>query len=311
MPETPIVRALLAALVLASGVVVPCGLSGCEVLAGVEDRTFVPEAGSGPGSVPVIDASLESSTLLRDASAGAATSETAPPDAATPEAATPEAAAEARAADLGVPCSQQPSYLFCDDFDSMATAATGWDWTFENLDGGMAQLDHDALTPPNDLQVIIPPGTGGVQLGESLGTLTAFTLSFDLRLDVDSLDDLPQTIIAQVLVTSGDGGTNDFNYILGPGSNRFLELENGSFLDITLPTMPLHQWVHLSVSYSPATGVSTSQDGQVIGANAAYSIPPGTGTLIVGDVFSKPPGTATLTFSMDDVVVQGSVPSDD
>jgi hypothetical protein len=82
---------------------------------------------------------------------------------------------------------------------------------------------------------------------------------------------------------------------------------------LTLPAPPTRQWVHITLAYSPAGGFTTTQDGTSLGAlaniggdAAPSTFAPGAVTLIAGDVYGSPPYTGTLTYSLDDVVVQGA-----
>jgi hypothetical protein len=211
---------------------------------------------------------------------------------------------------VGIPCSQLTNYIFCDDFDSVTDATTGWTWTSFGLDGGSVQLGQNApATAPNYLSVVVPPVAGSYSIGEVLGTVANFTLSFDLRLDVDSLDEIPYAIIAQMNFTQPDGGTSSVNYSFGSGVSRGLQVFiNGVQTYVSLPVPPVRQWIHVTVTYNSASGVTTTQNGVALGGDAGAGIvmAPGTATLIVGDVYATPPQSGTLAYSMDDVVLQGT-----
>jgi hypothetical protein len=185
-------------------------------------------------------------------------------------------------------------------------ATTSWSWTAFSLDGGSIALGQNApATPPNDLEVVVPAVAGSNSIGKLLDTLGQFSLAFDLRLDVPSLDNIPYVIIAQVIVAQTDGGSSSFNYSLGPGAVRALQVfVNGQQTSFTLPAPPTQQWIHVTLAYDPATGATATQDGVAIGGGA-IAVAPGGGTLIVGDVYGTPPGDA-FSYSMDDIVIQGS-----
>jgi hypothetical protein len=139
--------------------------------------------------------------------------------------------------------------------------------------------------------------------------VASFTLSFDLRLDVDSLDEIPYVIVAQMNFAQSDGGTGTFNYALGSGASCALQVfVNGAQTFVALPVPPVRQWTHVTMSYAPATGATTTQNGVAVGGDAGAGIvmAPGAATLIIGDVFVAPPQSGTLTYSMDDVVLQGT-----
>jgi len=158
--------------------------------------------------------------------------------------------------------------------------------------------------------VVVPPVAGSNSIGKVLtGTVGSFTLSFDLRLDLDSLDEIPYAIIAQMNLAQSDGGMGTFNYSLGSGAScAFQVFVNGVQTFIALPVPPLRQWFHVTMSYDSATGATATQSGVAVGgdAGAGIVVAPGTATLIVGDVYGTPPQSGALTYSMDDVVLQGT-----
>ena len=128
-------------------------------------------------------------------------------------------------------------------------------------------------------------------------------------MDVDSLDEIPYVIVAQMNFTQPDGGTSSVYYSLGSGASRALQVSvNGVQTFIALPAPPVRQWIHVTMAYDSATGATTTQDGVALGGDAGAGIvmAPGNATLIVGDVYGTPPQSGTLTFSMDDVVLQGT-----
>jgi hypothetical protein len=326
-----------------------CAMAACELVAGIQDRVLVAAddasvGGSSDSSTIGLPGAEASSAAdgpgapadsIDSADAGGATNDAssasdAPEDAAAPtdSATTPVDAGspvdalvdvgpvvDASSGDgsfVGTPCSQQINFIFCDDFDSVTDATTNWTWTAFTLDGGSVQLaQNQPATPPNDMQVFVPALQGDNSIGKVLGTIDQFTLAFDLRLDVDSLSEIPYTIVAQIIVGQADGGSTNFNYSLGSGATRAAQIfVNGQQTFLALPAPPTRQWVHITMGYSAATGFVTTQDGVSIGGDAGtITLAAGAGTLIMGDVYGTPPTTGpsgTLTYSIDDVVIQGS-----
>jgi len=328
-------------------VVAPCALAACQLVAGIQDRVLVSGDGSSLGAKPALDATTGDSddrgdspsasddgpllvdpspdgASFMDASTGASADVSTPSDASSGPVDAPvdgsgsgldsSSVVDASSGDAfaGTPCSSQTSYIFCDDFDSITQASTGWTWTNFGVDAGSVALGHNApATPPNCLAVVVPPILGSNSMGEGLGTVGQFTLAFDLRIDTNSLDDIPYAIVAQVVVDQGDAGAASFNYSLGTGASRAVQLYTaaGTQTFISLPVPPLHQWMHVTLAYSTAAGFSTTQDGVSMAIDSNFSIVPGTATLIVAEVYATPGSpaqTGTLSYSMDDIVIQGS-----
>jgi|HubBroStandDraft_6_1064221.scaffolds.fasta_scaffold333612_2 hypothetical protein len=326
-----------------------CTLAACELVAGIQDRVLVAgdasTGGSPSDSSPTMgtqgsEAADDGPGTTTDPADGGGSSMdgsspsdaqgTAPTDALADSFSTAADvgspvdapfdsgsivdASTTDASFTGTPCSQQINFIFCDDFDSVTDATTNWTWTSLTFDaGGTLQLGQNApATPPNDLVVVVPAVDNANSIGKVLGTIDQFTLAFDLRIDEDTLDEIPYAIIAQILITGSDGGGSTFNYSLGSAASRAVQIfVNGQQTYIGLPAPPTRQWVHITLGYSAATGAFTTQDGvSLLGdAAAGITVAPGAGTLIVGEVYGSPPASGAVSpmqYSIDDIVIQGS-----
>ncbi|HEY5242627.1 MAG TPA: hypothetical protein VIJ22_14205 [Polyangiaceae bacterium] len=219
---------------------------------------------------------------------------------------------DANAADPDVPCMQQPTNLFCDDFDSEPEAGDGWLWDIA-MGGGSVDLDTvDFASSSRSARFTIPSPTASAQLGQNVGSdlSTGYRLAFDLRLDVAAADlpSIPQVAAAQLYRTSGSDQLT-VAYVLGPGAQSYLQLYEGSAsspTNLPLDEMPpLQKWTRLVLVYDIQQGVTVIEDGATIGTStAAAHGPPGTTSIIVGAVYSNPPGSA-VTLEVDNVVLRG------
>ena len=215
---------------------------------------------------------------------------------------------------VGVPCSQQQGYLFCDDFDAEPTLGQPWEWHSATKGGALSFDTADYATPPHSAQCVAPAGAiATAQLGRDVGVLShEFGVTFDLRIDAASATDLPEASVAQVLTT---GTGLSINYVLGPGnacSLQVFDTSGGSgapVVSVELPFPPLRTWTNIALESTPQ-GVSVVEDGQSIGSSGALPTgAPGDTTFIVGIVSVVPfqPGaTSAITLELDDVVLRGN-----
>jgi hypothetical protein len=236
-------------------------LAACELVAGIQDKTLVPQDGGG------------------DAAA---------------------------VADPSVPCSQQPPFLYCNDFDTESSPGDTWDWDAPMGGGSIVFDTTDYKTPPRSVQVLAPPvQLAQAQLGKKVGSLSSgFRLAFDLRVDVDSLQSIAEVGIGQVLT-----GTVEVNYVLGPGPQAQAKMSTVGNTSlggaIALPLPPIRTWTRIVVVYDAVRGVSIEEDGQPVGASPFASGPPGDTEFIVGAVYTNPPGSPPFQFELDNVVMRG------
>ena len=101
--------------------------------------------------------------------------------------------------DPDLPCLQQPTYIYCNDFDETSAVDQTWDWQSTNFAsyGAMFLFDTtDFLSSPQSLKALIPSDTGStdgvLQLGKNLGSLSDhLRFAFDFRLDLNSMVGLP------------------------------------------------------------------------------------------------------------------------
>jgi hypothetical protein len=214
----------------------------------------------------------------------------------------------------GVPCAQQQSYLFCDDFDSVDDASIGWLW--DTPEGGASiEIDpNDFRTAPHSVKVYVPTSSPQAQLGKTLdASITqSVSLEFDLRVDVtqDQFDAIPEVSLAQILLL---GNNTSINYIVGgssPASVYAYDTTNsGWHFSQRVQPPPLGTWTHIALAYDATTGLTLTEDGTTLyadGPDAAVARgTPGTTDVIVGAVYVNLPGTAALQVEIDDVVARG------
>jgi hypothetical protein len=212
--------------------------------------------------------------------------------------------------DPSVPCSQQPTYLFCDDFDSDSDVEAGDTWLWDiSMGGGSIAIDTSQYrTPPRSAMFTVLSGTASAQLGQHVGTpSTSYRLAFDLRVDVTDLSSIPQVGVAQVYRDSSPDQLS-VNYVLGPGAQanaQFYEGTSNTQTVVHLDLPPLQTWTRIVLVYDVDQGVSVIEDGKTLGTSAAAAHgPPGSTSIIVGEVYSNPPG-AGLVLEVDDVVMRG------
>jgi hypothetical protein len=209
--------------------------------------------------------------------------------------------------DPSAPCSQQPPFLFCEDFDSEDDAGNTWQWDTPKGGSTIAIDSTDFKTPPHSAQIVAPVQSPEAQLGQPVGSLTkGFRLAFDLRVDVTDLTPIPQVGIAQVL----SGNNTMVNYVLGPGSTCAIQVfdtqSNAALVAQTVPLPPLQKWTRIVIVYDAQQGLTLIEDGATLlsASNVARGAPLDT-TLILGAVYVNPPGSAPLTLEIDDVVMRG------
>ena len=140
----------------------------------------------------------------------------------------PDASDGGAPTDPDVPCSQQPTFVFCEDFDSLSTVGMltqDWNYVYASNDGGLVQFDTTHfVSSPRSVQVVAPPVAGSVievQLGKTIGTLyNTVRVAFDFRLDVPTYANLPQIGIAQLLLARPTPASSlQINFNLGAGSS--------------------------------------------------------------------------------------------
>jgi len=283
--------------------IVLAGLAaGCELVAGIQDKYLTAPDASGVGvspsetSLPTGDDSTDGSLAHSEASDAETPDATDPPEAidapmttdALLDASTPalldaadagdpsRTAPDAGTTDPSAPCSGQPAFKFCDDFDTESTVAQGWEYSLASIDGGSSSFYAGAYTsPPRSLQIVAPvaPSSQNQLLGLDLGVFNSqVRFAFDLRIDMDSVASLPDTCVAQLL-GSRQGTGMELDYILKPNQGAVLEAyvspDGGPALNIGLPGPPLRTWTRIVVVYDVSAGVTVYEDGVQVGASAA------------------------------------------
>ncbi len=266
-----------------------------------QDAATVVDAAAPVDAPTIVDAGTDAATAIVEATTpDAGSGNFTPPDAGT--------------VDPSAPCSQQGTTLFCEDFDEETAVAQDWLYEIDTVDGGSLAFFMGAYTsPPRSMQVTSPvaPSSSVLDvLGKQLTTsLTSrFSLAFDVRLEMNTLAGLPLTTIAQ-MIAQRQGVPMQFNFeISSSGSDlqAFTSADGGGAATmITLPALPLRQWTRVVLAYDASTGITITEDGLVVGTNAAVGGAPGTLQFQMGMVFQIPPGTAPQQFEMDNIVVRG------
>jgi hypothetical protein len=216
--------------------------------------------------------------------------------------------------DPDVPCSQQPSFLYCNDFDSVTSAAQTWDFAYlSNPDSGaLLQIDStNYVSPPHSVQVVAPTvnGISEVQLGKDVGILSSnCRLAFDVRVDVSTLTGIPQVGLAQMYI---ERATNPLqvNYVVGPGSSSTVQVYGSTDaagpinLSLAVPT-PM-AWARVVLSYDSVNGITVFRNGQQVGSLAVGPGAPGDTKIIMGNSFINTGGTETVTTEEDNIVLSG------
>jgi hypothetical protein len=222
--------------------------------------------------------------------------------------------------DPSAPCSMQPAYILCDDFDepgeqpfTASYADPPWAWT--SIGGGGQILPFDLVhftSSPRSAKFYLPPtpldasAGAGAQIGinDPATSLTmSFRVAFDLRIDATTLGTGPGQVCVAQWVTDGGGG--EYNVLVENGVVD-LSLPSLTRVPISVTSPPLQTWVRVVVAFDTSSGVTTFFDGVTGGTSAAGmgTAPGRMHNLAIGGVFSYGP-SAPLTYEMDNVVLQG------
>ncbi len=308
--------------------------AGCELVAGIQDKYLATTDGGALGTNPsetgvtqgddstdagvarpgsndatdpatgeadALDATTSAPPLTDAADAYVAVQDAPAPDAGGGSG--ERTAPDAGTTDPSAPCSGQPTFLFCDDFDTENTVAQGWTWMIDTNDGGTASFDTAAYTSaPRSLQIIAPsPPSSTVNqvFGLDLGTLTSqVRLAFDVRLDMASLASLPNTAIAQILgARQGTGMEIDYLFRTNqsPAIEAYVSPDGGAPIIIPLPSPPLQTWTRLVVVYDVSAGITVYEDGVQIAANASATAGVPNDTKVqMGMIYEVGAGSGTL-----------------
>jgi len=221
-----------------------------------------------------------------------------------PEGGTPDAGGE----DPDVPCMQQPTNLFCDDFDSQASIKDGWTYD-DPTDGATIAFDTvDYVSPSRSAQFIAPTTTmSQAQLGVNLASVsTGFRMAFDLRVDVADLTGLPQIGVVEAI-----GMTNGLTliYVLADSGASIQAYVGGGGAPMTLPLPPppTRTWTRLVLVYDLAQGLTVIEDGKTLTTSTMLALgAPGPAQFIIGVSFvnPSPPYDTPFQVEIDNVVVR-------
>jgi hypothetical protein len=222
--------------------------------------------------------------------------------------------------DPSAPCSMQPAYILCDDFDesgeqpfTASYANPPWGWTSITAGGDILPFDLVHFTSsPRSANFYLPPTPLDASVGATAqigvtgpgpSLTTSFRLALDLRIDATTLDPGPGQVCLAQWNTDGSGGR--YNVLVENGVVD-LALPSSTRVPITGASPPLQQWMRLVVVFDVSSGVTTIFDGQMGVTNpVGMGTPPGrVRALSVGGVFSYGP-SSPLTLELDNVVLRG------
>jgi hypothetical protein len=223
--------------------------------------------------------------------------------------------------DPSAPCSMQPAYILCDDFDepgeqpfTASYADPPWGWTSITGGGDIRPFDLVHFTSsPRSAKFYLPPTPLDASVGATAqigitgpgsSLTTSFRVALDLRIDATMLDSGPGQVALAQWATDGSGG--QYYNVLVENGVVDLALPSSTRVPISGASPPLQQWVRLVVAFDVSSGVTTIFDGQTVGTSTAgMGTPPGhVRSLSVGGVFSYGP-SSPLTLELDNVVLQG------
>lgn len=336
---------------LATVALLAAGVASCEALVGIKDRELAPEDGAtggpgadgaftevgasdgddispdgtgGDGTTGVADGGVGADGSGGQAESGAndaGGSRSDAGDAGTVDApvgdgggVVVDASDGALPMDPDVPCAQQPSFLYCNDFDSVSSAGQTWDFDYlSNPDSGaVLQIDSTTfVSSPHSVQIIAPTvsGISEIQLGKDVGILSSnCRLAFDVRLDVSTLTGVPQVGLAQMYI---ERATNPLqvNYVVGPGATSTVQVtgltDGGGPINMPLSAPTPMTWARVVMAYDSVTGITVYRNGQMVGSLAVGAGAPGDTKIIMGNAFINMGGTQTVTTEEDNIVLSG------
>jgi len=317
-------------------------LTACAWLAGIDDLSLTGDGGAdstteegGDAAVDAVSPGVDApppETGARDGAQDSTPGDTGADAGATDAPVSPDTGAMDAPYDSGsmvppsdpqdpsAPCSMQPAYILCDDFDepgeqpfTASYADPPWAWT--SIGGGGQILPFDIVhftSSPRSAKFLLPPtpldasAAAGAQIGindPAMSLTTSFRIAFDLRIDATTLDTGPGQVCVAQWVTDGGGG--EYNVLVENGVVD-LSLPGLTRVPISGTSPPLQTWVRVVVAFDTSSGVTTIFDGVTRGTNAAGmgTAPGRMHNLAVGGVFSYGP-SVPLTYEMDNVVLQG------
>lgn len=222
--------------------------AACASLDGLSGGPPLEEAGDGGGSIPgvLVEGGAEGATADRDASA---------PDDASVD------------ADAGSYCARQTGFLFCDDFDEVPDAATGWASEANSFPTSSITLGAPSISQPNAIRFVgsTAGSDGGLQSGTKGNLylhrdLTVMNASFrGISFELDYFNSsagnktAPLTVFAFGFARTG---TNDSFQLTG--QNEAFQLietrpqQDGGGTPGTLvqgtSSIPLDQWTHITLT---------------------------------------------------------------
>ena len=214
--------------------------------------------------------------------------------------------------DPDLPCSQQGSVLFCDDFDNSSTPSSNWDTLYTLADSGVATLDTtDVRVAAADRRRSWPrpslEGTGGMQLIKSFSSVSGgVRVALDFRIDSDAYASFPQTCVAQLYVRQKAADQAQIDLVVGPAATSGLQasVPDGGSMQITASAPALGTWVRAVISYQTDGTLSLYENNRFVGAVNVGGGPAGTVLLIAGAAYIVASGTETVTMETDNVVVK-------
>jgi hypothetical protein len=336
---------------LATVVLLAAGVASCEALVGIKDRELAPQDGSatGPGSdgASTEVGAGDGDDIRADGAPGtpgdgmtdvgvsadgggeqeesggndAGGSRSDGGDAGAVDApvgdgggVVVDAADGALPMDPDVPCAQQPSFLYCNDFDSVSSAGQTWDFDYlSNPDSGaVLQIDSTTyVSAPHSVQIIAPTvgAVSEIQLGKDVGILSSnCRLAFDVRIDVSTFNGIPQVGVAQMYIQRTVNPLQ-VNYVIGPGAVSSVQVygttDSGGPINVPVSAPTPMGWARIVLAYDSVTGLSVYKNGQLQGTLGVGPGAPGDTKIIMGNPFINTDGTQTVTTEEDNIVLSG------
>jgi hypothetical protein len=225
--------------------------------------------------------------------------------------------ADAQAADAGdgsvqepdLPCAQQGTYLFCDDFDSVATVDQTWSGSVVALDGGTWSLDtSDHVSSPASARAagpaLAPSGVGQLDDYLNVPPLTSWIrLALDVRVDVPTYIGIPMVGVAHIYL---DASTSILYEILQNGTAQIVVFTSSGANNFPVAAPPVGTWVRIVLQYDRSTGMTAWQSGSAIASDGAASgVTPSAPIVFLGATGVQGTSSEPFALEIDNVVVRG------
>lgn len=211
------------------------------------------------------------------------------------------------ASEPDLPCAQQGTYLFCDDFDSVTSVTQNWSGDVEALEGGTWSLDTiDYVSSPASARATGPALANG-QMDNYLDVppLTYWIrVAFDLRVDVSSYVGIPYLGIANLYVDVGSG-TSILYAIQQNGTAEIVASNPHGNETYVVAAPPLGTWVRIVLQYDGSTGMTAWQSGTQIASDGTCAGTTPSGPQLFLGASGVAGSSEAFALEIDNVVVRG------